>query len=78
MISRQRWIDHADTPPWWKGMIRVSWRFTFDIALIMAGLVGVLDTDLRKDANITVAAFVLADLLSGILDLTFFSKTNND
>lgn len=71
MISRQRWIEKDDTPPWWNGVARISWRFSFDLILIMAGLIGVLDTDLREDANIITGTTVLIDLTIGVLDYIY-------
>lgn len=74
MVRFKRWEDNSDTPPWWKGLQRVSWRFFFSSMLVAFGFVGIVSSsvDERKRSNIIISIVLFADVFHGFFDRTIF------
>jgi hypothetical protein len=71
-LYSRRWIDRVETPPWWTGIYRFTWRFGIILAFTTGGLIGVLDTNRRADSNIVIAYIIWTDLVVGIIDYVIY------
>lgn len=68
MVYKKNWIERDDTPPWWRGMYRIWFRFTFSILVFTFGLNGIASDNDRAMSNTVLAVTIWIDLLIGTID----------
>jgi hypothetical protein len=69
MVRQRRWETiPGQTPPWWTGLWRITFRFAFSLSLLAFGIIGVLSSNERTTANIAIAICFWIDLFIGIFD----------
>lgn len=68
IVYDKKWIERRDTPPWWRGLHRITYRFGFAILLLSFGLTGIVSDEDRHITNLGTAIAIWIDVLAGSLD----------
>lgn len=72
MVRMRRWEEQSDTPPWWSGVFRIIWRFSFSLVLAGVGFIGIISENERITSNKIIGIVFCIDVIQGLIDYTLF------
>lgn len=70
-VKKQRMLDTSQTPPWYRGIVRMTLRFLFLILVLIFGISGIVLEDFHESSNLMISYFMSVYLFVGAVDYIF-------